>query len=204
MKALENLFPATAMPDSDWWQALWPDPLEVLKKIGMKKGMTAVGLCCGDRLFTAPMSILLDGKVYAVDLDSKMLTIAKQTAEATGAPPCNWVEGDARDMVRLIPEKVDTVLIANTFHGVTEQTELARGARNILKSGGTFVVINWHVTPREETFVLGEPRGPRTKLRMSPEDVSEVVETAGFQLGSVIKLPPYHYAAIFIAIPERG
>ena len=180
---------------------MWPDPLEVLKKIGLKNGMSAVDLCCGDGLFTAPMSTLLAGKVYAVDLDSEMLEKAKQAVEAAGAPPCNWVEGNARDMVRLIPEKVDVVLIANTFHGVPEQTELARGALDILKPDGNFIVINWHVIPREETPVLDEPRGPRTELRMSPEDVSKVVEPAGFRLESVVELPPYHYGAVFTALP---
>ena len=27
-----RLFPATAMPDPDWWQALWPRPGEVIAK----------------------------------------------------------------------------------------------------------------------------------------------------------------------------
>ena len=30
-----GLFPATAMPDPDWWQGLWPRPGEVLAKLGM-------------------------------------------------------------------------------------------------------------------------------------------------------------------------
>jgi len=48
-----------------------------------------------------------------------------------------------------------------------------------LKSGGRFVVVNWHQRPREETTILGEPRGPKTDLRMSPEQTIKSVEAGG-------------------------
>ena len=50
----ERLFPATIMPDSDWWHALWPDPEAVLKAVGIKPDMQVVDLCCGDGHFTKP------------------------------------------------------------------------------------------------------------------------------------------------------
>lgn len=193
----DKLFPATLMPDANWWQALWSDPLAVLERVGFETGMIAVDLCCGDGHFTAPMSALLQGRVYAVDLDPNMLARARSAVEAAGAPDCTWIEGDARDMARLVPEPVDIVFIANTFHGVPDQTALARSAVEILKPGGAFVVVNWHAIAREDTPVLGQPRGPRTELRMSPEDVRQVVERAGLSLSHVVELPPYHYGAVF-------
>ena len=67
-----RLFPATAMPDADWWQALWPDPAETLAALGVAPGMVVVDLCCGDGHFTAPLATLA-AKTYAVDLDPAML-----------------------------------------------------------------------------------------------------------------------------------
>jgi hypothetical protein len=29
-----TVYPATAMPDSDWWETLWPDPNAVIGKLG--------------------------------------------------------------------------------------------------------------------------------------------------------------------------
>lgn len=186
------------MPDRDWWQGLWPDPVRVLTLIGITPGMTVIDLCCGDGYFTAPLSRLTNGSVYAVDLDPAMLTLTQQELQRIGAPPCRLVEGDAFEMASLVPEKVDYVLLANTFHGVPDKTALAKVVRSVLKDKACFGIINWYPKPREETPVLGKPRGPATELRMSPEAVRAVVEPAGFMLQRIVDLPPYHYGAIFI------
>ena len=85
----------------------------------------------------------------------------------------------------------------NTFHGVPEKERFARAVAAILKPGGRFAVVNWHRRPREETTVLGQPRGPGTNLRMEPEDVAAAVDPAALKYARVVELAPYHYAAIF-------
>ena len=66
------------MPDRDWWQALWPDPKQVLENIGVVRGMRVIDLCCGDGYFTAPMGQLVaDGAVFAVELSADMLASAR-------------------------------------------------------------------------------------------------------------------------------
>jgi hypothetical protein len=89
------------------------------------------------------------------------------------------------------------VLIANTFHGVSDKERLATAVTAALKPGGRFIVVNWHRRPREETIVLGEPRGPKTEMRMTPSDVTAVVEPAGLRLSRVVEVLPYHYGTIF-------
>jgi len=93
---------------------------------------------------------------------------------------------------------VDYVLIANTFHGVPDKLRLARGVAAVLKPGGRFAVINWHRRPREQTTVLGQPRGPKTEMRMEPREVADTIKGADLTLTDVIELPPYHYGAIFV------
>ena len=68
---------------------------------------------------------------------------------------------------------------------------------SFLKPAGRFVVVNWHQRPREETIVLGKPRGPKTDVRITPDEVAVVVAPAGLRSLQLIELPPYHYAAIF-------
>lgn len=194
----EGFFPATAMPDRDWWAALWPDPEGTLHDLGVRSGMTVIDLCCGDGYFTAPLAMIVSGRVYALDIDPQMLEQARVEVERQGASVAEWIRADARDIVTLIPELVDYVLIANTFHGVPDPTGLARAVADVLKPGGRFAVVNWHQIPRDHTMVLNQPRGPRTEMRMAPEQVRAVVEPAGFRLVRVVELPPYHYGAIFV------
>jgi hypothetical protein len=89
------------------------------------------------------------------------------------------------------------VFLANAFHGVPERTRLASGVANALVPRGRFAIVNWHARPREQTTILGVPRGPATELRITPEVTRAAVEPAGFKLRQVVELPPYHYGAIF-------
>ncbi|MGI9524770.1 MAG: class I SAM-dependent methyltransferase [Hyphomicrobiaceae bacterium] len=185
------------MPDRDWWQALWPDPENLLRAIGIRPEMTVLDLCCGDGYFTAPMASLVNGKVIGLDIDPDMLDQARAEVARSGASVRQWICGNADGVEDLLSEHVDFILIANTFHGVPEQTNLARAAASILKQDGRFAVVNWDQIARECTPVLDEPRGPRTEMRMSPDQVRAVIEPAGFTFVDLVQLPPYHYAVIF-------
>lgn len=197
----ERLFPATSMPDQDWWQALWPDPDSVVRALHIEPGMTVVDLGCGDGYFTAAIARQVgSGRTIGFDLDAAMLEQAK--ACCNGLNNCDWMLGDAMELSRLIAAPTEYVLMANTFHGVPDKLALAREIASILGPSGRFAIVNWHTLPREKTCVLGQPRGPRTDLRMSPEQTRAVVEPAGFQLEEVEELPPFHYAAIFCKTPS--
>ncbi|WP_308389112.1 class I SAM-dependent methyltransferase [Acidithiobacillus sp. AMEEHan] len=191
-----NFFPATGMPDPDWWQALWPDPRGVIRELGVEAGMSVLDLCCGNGYFTLPLAQqVATGKVIGFDLDEELLQQTRNRCLETGN--CSFLHGDAMHLGQLLSEPVDYCLLANTFHGVPQQTALAREVAAVLKPGGLFAIVNWHARPREETTVLGQPRGPRTELRMTPEQVRSLVEAAGLRLLRVVELPPFHYGAIF-------
>jgi hypothetical protein len=67
----------------------------------------------------------------------------------------------------------------------------------VLKPGGRFAIVNWHDRPRERTTILGEPRGPKTELRLTPERSIEAVKIDWLKTSMLIEIPPYHYGAIF-------
>ena len=184
------------MPDPDWWEALWADPAQVLRSLGIQPHMEVVDLCCGDGLFTAPLA-RMTRHVIAIDLDPAMLDKARARLLGADITNCDFIATDAYNLAEIIREPVDFVLIANTFHGVPDQKRLSRAVATILKPGGHFAVINWRRRPREETPVLGQPRGPKTEMRMEPEDVQAAVEQSGLKLERAVELPPYHYGAIF-------
>ena len=90
----------------------------------------------------------------------------------------------------------------SSFDGVSmasvpDKAGFAREVRKVLAPGGKFAVVNWYPAPREQTLVLGVPRGPSTEMRISPRQTGESIEPAGFALERVVDLPPYHYGVIF-------
>jgi ubiquinone/menaquinone biosynthesis C-methylase UbiE len=60
-------------------------PKKVLVEMGVRPGMVAVDLCCGDGLFTAPLACIAD-RVYAIDIDPVMLNCARVRLQRRGQP----------------------------------------------------------------------------------------------------------------------
>lgn len=193
---LPGFFKGTEMPTAGWWEALWPDPATVLNRVGIRAGMTVVDLCSGDGWFTLQIARIAR-HVIAIDIDQKLLDLAKVRLAEGGVATCDFIAGNAYDVAQLVPRPADFVFLANAFHGVPERTRLARAVASALKPGGRFAVVNWHARPREETTVLGEPRGPATELRITPEETVAAVEPAGLRFDRTVELPPYHYGALF-------
>ncbi len=185
------------MPDPDWWQALWPDPAGVLADVGVAPDMDAVDLCCGDGWFTLPLCRIAR-RVVAIDIDAALLEAARaRVADRGGMTNCRFVVADAYDVANVVGEPADHVLLANVFHGVPDRPRLARAVCDSLKPGGLLAIVSWYARPREETTVLGEPRGPATGLRMTPEQTIGDVEAGGLQFRKQVDVSPYHYGAVF-------
>jgi ubiquinone/menaquinone biosynthesis C-methylase UbiE len=194
---LPGFFEGTGMPDPGWWEALWPDPTKVLRDVGVTPGMDVVDLCSGDGWFSFPLAKMARS-VIAIDIDAALLEAAKmRMSDRGGAPNCTFVEADAYDIAKVVRQPVDHVFLANTFHGVPDKPRLARAVRDVLKPGGLFAIVSWYARPREETTVLGEPRGPATELRMTPEQTIAGVEPSGLKFRTRAEVSPYHYGAVF-------
>jgi SAM-dependent methyltransferase len=191
-----GFFEGTEMPTAGWWEALWPAPAQVLAAVGLQPGMDVVDLCSGDGWFTLPIARIAR-HVVAIDLDPKMLEVARLRLAESGIANASFVTGDAYAVAELVPRPVDFVFMANAFHGVPDRLRLARAVREVLKPGGRFAIVNWHARSREETVILGEPRGPRTELRMPPQATVAAVEPAGLKSVGLVEVPPYHYGAVF-------
>lgn len=184
------------MPDHPWWEALWTNPARVISDAGVMPGMSVVDLCSGSGWFTLHLSMIARA-VTAIDIDGKLLDTARVRLMKSGLTNCVFVEADAYDVAQIVHKRVDHVFLANAFHGVPDKPRLARVVDDVLRPGGLFAVVNWHARPREETTVLGEPRGPATELRVTAEETIAAVQSSGLVLRRQIEIPPYHYAVVF-------
>jgi SAM-dependent methyltransferase len=193
---LPGFFQGTEMPTAGWWEALWPDPAGVLAAIGLRPGMTVIDLCSGDGWFTLQIARRAR-RVLAVDIDAALLDVARVRLREGGITNCEFLVGNAYEIAKLTGQLVDLVFMANAFHGVPDRPRLARAVAEAVQPGGRFAIVNWHARPREETTVLGEPRGPRTDLRLTPQQTIADVEASGLRYVDLVEIPPYHYGAVF-------
>lgn len=76
MRTPDSVFPATAMLDTDWWQALWPDPHDVILALGIEARRDAADLRCGNGWCTEPPTVTAR-YVFAIDIDPQMLEQTK-------------------------------------------------------------------------------------------------------------------------------
>ena len=184
------------MPASGWWEALWPEPARVLAAVGLKPDMEVVDLCSGDGWFTLQIASVA-ARVIAIDIDRDLLEMARHRLQESGITNCDFIAGDAYDIATIVKRPVDFVFLTNAFHGVPDRPRLAAAMRATLKRSGRFAIVNWHKRAREETKVLGEPRGPNTELRVSPEQTIASVRAGGLMFVQRVEILPYHYAVIF-------
>lgn len=184
------------MPDADWWDILWPEPSRVLAELGLQCGMEAIDLCCGDGLFTVAMAKICR-HVTGIDIEPEILAKANARMKLAGVANCDLILGNAYDIAVLVRTVLDFVLLANTLHGVPDQLRLGRAVASVLNPAGRFALVNRHRRPREETKVLGQPRGPATQMRLEPSDAAELLAPAGLGLVNLVELLLHHYGAIF-------
>jgi ubiquinone/menaquinone biosynthesis C-methylase UbiE len=190
-----GFFQGTEMPTAGWWEALWPDPASVLAAVGLRPDMDVIDLCAGDGWFTLQIAKIAR-HVSAIDIDPNLLEVAKHRLTEGGINNCKFIAGDAYAIAKLAGP-ADFVFMANAFHGVPDRVRLARAVGAALKPEGQFAIVNWHKRPREETPILGEPRGPKTELRMAPEETIKSVEAGSLKFVRVVEIPPYHYGVVF-------
>jgi ubiquinone/menaquinone biosynthesis C-methylase UbiE len=196
MTKTSGFFEGTEMPAAGWWEALWPNPATVLAAVGMSSGMSVIDLCCGDGWFTLQIAKLAK-HVVAIDIDRQLLDVARLRLVENGVTNCDYLEGDAYQLAKLVLRPVEFVFLANAFHGIPDKPRMARAVRAALVSGGRFAVVNWHQHPREQTMILGEPRGPKTELRVSPQQTIEAIEHEDLKFLQLVEVPPFHYGAVF-------
>lgn len=191
-------FQNTRQPDWDWWGELWSEPKRILTKLNISANQSVADVGSGTGYFTLPLVELADpAPVYAVDIDSNLLEELGEKAEKTGLSNIIYINGDARELASLLPEPVDVVLIANTFHGVEQPAVFAEQVYQSLTVDGRLVILNWHDRPKEETPIAGAPRGPPQELRLTPEETQERISSVPLTTTSIVELPSHHYAVIY-------
>jgi SAM-dependent methyltransferase len=175
----------SGMPSEEMWQGFF-DPEVVLEKLNLTADcQCVVDLGCGYGTFSIPAARLIQGTVYAIDIDPDMVA-------ATAAKAGPNLTAMKRDLVEsgsgLADHTADYVMLFNILHAM-EASILLQEATRILRPGGLLGVIHWNYDPTT-------PRGPSMEIRLQPEQCLAMVRRSGFDIGPIIDLPPHHFGFV--------
>ena len=168
-------------PSRDAWQK----PHEVITALALRKDEAVADIGAGSGYFTRRLARHA-GKVYAVDLDAKLLEKTRSSSpanvETVLASP---------DDPKLPPASVDTIFICDVLHHIESRPAYYVKLRQALKPGGRIVIIDFYKRKL--------PIGPPPAMKLTPEQVKAEFTVAGFALSKSHTFLPHQYFLEFKA-----
>jgi SAM-dependent methyltransferase len=165
----------SGMPDEEYWESLL-DVAQTLHKFEVSRYHDVAEMGCGYGTFTVPLSRMIQGQVYAYDMDPNMVA---RTAQRTMGLS---VHCELRDVVELgFGVQVDAVLLFNILH-CENPIELLRLSAD---AADEILVTHWRNA--------STPRGPDLTIRPTPEQVSQWADEVGLSVAAQFDLAPWHY-----------
>ncbi len=165
-------------------------PDEALKAIGVAPGSSAADIGAGSGYMTIRMARLVgpSGKVYAVDIQQRMLDLLAQNLKSRKITNVEPVLG-AVDDPKLPAAAVDLVLLVDVYHEFSEPQSMLRHIRESLKPDGRLVLLEY----RGE-----DPAVPiRPEHKMTVAQVKAELEPEGYRLDEVKENLPRQHILIF-------
>jgi SAM-dependent methyltransferase len=125
--------------DRDRWQR----PADVIRYLNLKNGNTVVDFGSGAGYFALKLSDAVghEGQVIAVDLRKLSLLFLRVRALVRDKHNIRTVPGDP-DNPHLAADTVDSVLVVNTYHELTEPQSILRQLSQALRQGGRLVIVD--------------------------------------------------------------
>jgi len=136
--------------------------IEVLERIGIRKGQTVLDFGCGSGTYTIPAAKIVgqQGRVYALDKDKEALDELMQKALSAGLRNIERMETSGKLEIDLTDESVDTVLLFDVLHSyyfsqVNDRRRLLYEIYRVMKPSAHISVWPKHMESGAEDEVKG-------------------------------------------------
>ena len=128
----------------------WQRPTEVLHALDIKPRDVVVDLGCGSGYFAMRLSPQAgkDGRILAEDIRRLPLVFLWFRTILKNEHNITVIHGDVTDP-HLPPERVNEVLVANTYHELTDSQAILAHVRESLMPGGRLVVVDRAPNPTD-------------------------------------------------------
>jgi len=165
----------------------WQKPQEVIRALALAPDTVVADIGAGTGYFAVRLARAVPkGRVLAVDVEADMVRYLAERAKREELQNLAVVQGTPDDA--RLPEKVDLVLLVDTYHHIEDREAYFRKLRGSLAPAGRLAIID---------FRLDSPLGPPRATRIEPKQVVRELETAGYALAEEHDFLPNQYFLVF-------
>lgn len=165
-------------------------PQLVLDALGLKKGQAVADLGCGSGYYAFRMAELVgvEGKVFAIDIEPRMLDFVRQRAQRERVTNIEAVRATTEDP-NLAPRSIDLLLMVDVYHELEHPYEVMQKVRAALKPGGRVALVEF--------------RGEDPKLmikavhKMTEKQVIAEMAAVGLKHVKTVRTLPIQHLTIF-------
>ncbi|MGC9516400.1 MAG: class I SAM-dependent methyltransferase [Methanomicrobiales archaeon] len=152
----------------------------ILQELDISPGQTIMDVGCGNGYMTKEFSDLVDntGKVYAIDRSQEAIEKLKKKTKGTNIFPINV---DITKKTGIKDSSIDLVYLSTVLHifSKEEKENFLNEVKRILKPKGKLAMVE---IEKKET-----PFGPPQDMRVSPQEMQEIIKMTPLSLKRVGK-----------------
>jgi len=170
------------------------DSAAFYRELDLKQGITFLDVACGRGAYSLKASEIVGpaGTVYAVDLWQEGIDQLKARAAAENALNIKAFVSDAGRHIPLDDQVVDVCLMATVLHDFVEDqisNAVLHEIVRVMKPDGRLAIV--------EFKKIDGPPGPPVHIRLSPQEVGEMLVPHGFAEERRVDVGPYNYLMLF-------
>ena len=164
------------------------------KELDLQKGISFLDVACGRGAYCLAASEIVGekGRVYGVDLWEEGIELLKAAADEKSAGNIDALVSDAGKQIPVDDHSIDVCLMATVLHDFVEdqiEKEVLDEIVRVIKPGGILAIM--------EFMKIDGPPGPPRHIRLSPEQVDDMLTPFGFMQEGIVDVGPYNYLMLF-------
>ncbi len=165
-------------------------PTKAVALLGLTPGMTVCDLGAGTGYYAVRMARLVgdQGKVYAVDIQPRMLELLGKRLTAAGIKNIQPLLGGETE-TNLPADSQDLIILVDVYHEFSHPVQMLAGMRAALKPGGQIVLVEFRA---EDDTVPIKP-----EHKMSKAQINKEMTANGFELKREFDGLPWQHLMFF-------